>query len=132
LTVLISLLGRNMHSIFIYMSVCVFVCVEMVSYIMGGMKDVFENRILRRTFGPNMDENREKRRFHNKELDTLYRSPNIVRVITFRRLRWVEHLVRMEEDRSVFKILTGKRTGKRTLLRPRRRWEGNIRIYLNE
>jgi hypothetical protein len=60
----------------------------------------------------------------------LYRSPNIVRVITFRRLRWAGHVTRMEGSRSAFKILTGKPTGKRSLGRPRRRWEVNIRMNL--
>ena len=60
----------------------------------------------------------------------MYRSPNIVRVIKSRRLRWAEHVARMEEGRSTFKILTGKPTGKRPLGRPRRRWEDNIRIDL--
>ena len=61
----------------------------------------------------------------------LYRSPNIVRVIKSRRLRWAGHVTRMEEGRSVFKILTGKPTGKRPLGRPRRRWE-DIRMDLGE
>ena len=55
------------------------------------------------------------RRLHNEELHSLYRSPNIVRVIKSRRLRWVGHVTRMEEGRSAFKILTGKPTGKRPL-----------------
>jgi len=62
----------------------------------------------------------------------LYRSSNIVRVIKSRRLRWAGHLVRMEEGRSVFKILTGTPAGKRPLGRPRLRWEDNIRLYLKE
>ena len=56
----------------------------------------------------------------------LYGSPNIVRVIKSRRLRWAGYVARMEEGRSAFKILTGKPTGKRPLGRPRRRWECNI------
>ena len=60
------------------------------------------------------------------------RSPNIVRVINSRRLRWAGHVARMEEGRRAFKILTGKPTGKRHLGRPRRRWEDNIRIDLEE
>ena len=67
------------------------------------------------------------RRLHNEELHSLYRSPNIVRVIKSKRLRWTGHVVRMEEGRSAFKILTGKPTG-----RPRRRWEDNIRMDLKE
>ena len=68
----------------------------------------------------------------NEELHTLYRSPNIVRVIKSRRLRRAGHVARMEEDRSAFKILTGKPTGKRPLGRPRRRWEDNTRMDLKE
>ena len=69
---------------------------------------------------------------HNEELHNLYRSPNIVRVIKSRRLRWARHVARIEEGRSAFKILTGKPTGKRLLGRPRRRWENNIRMDLEE
>ena len=82
---------------------------------------VFENRILRRIFGPKWDENGEWRRLHNEESHSLYRSSNIVRVIKSRRLRWAGHVVRMEEAMGAFKILTGKPTGKRPLGRPRRR-----------
>ena len=67
---------------------------------------------LRRIFGPKRDENGEWRRFHNDEIHSLYRSPNIVRVVKSRRLRWAGHVARMEEVKSSFKILTGKPTGK--------------------
>ena len=81
----------------------------------------FENSILKQTFGPKRDENGEWRRPHNKELHSLYRSPNIIRVIKSRRLRWAGHVATMEESRSAFKVLTGKPTGKGALGRPRRR-----------
>ena len=91
---------------------------------------VFENRILRPIFGPKRNENGEWRRLHNEELHSLYRSPNIVRVIKSRRLRWPSHVARMEEGRSSFKMLAGKRIGKRPLGRPRFRWEESIRMNL--
>jgi hypothetical protein len=93
---------------------------------------IFQNKILRRIFGPKRDENGKWRMIHNEELHSLYRSPNIGRVINSRTLRWAGHVARMEEGRSAFKILTRTRTGKRPLGRPRRRWEDNIRMDLRE
>ena len=72
---------------------------------------VLANRFLRRIFGPKWDENGEWIGLHNEELHSLYRSPNIVRVIKSRRLRWTGHAARMGEGRSAFKILTGKPKG---------------------
>ena len=66
------------------------------------------------------------------EYHSLYRSPNMFRVIKSRRLRWAGHVVRMEEGRSAFNILTGKPTRKRLLGRPKCRWEKNIRMDLQE
>ena len=66
------------------------------------------------------------------EGSTMYCSPNIVRVTKSRRLRWAGHVVKMEESRRAFKILTGKPTGKKPLGRPRHRCEDNIRIDLEE
>jgi hypothetical protein len=71
---------------------------------------VVEHKILRRIFWPKRDEIREWRRLHNEELN-LYRSPNIVRVIKSRRLRWASNVARMEEGKDAFKILSGKPIG---------------------
>ena len=70
------------------------------------------------------------RKLHNEELTDLSSSPNIVRVIKSRRMRWAEHVVRMGERRGVYRVLVGKPEGKRPLGRPRRRWEDNIKMDL--
>ena len=94
---------------------------------------MFENRVLRRIFGPGRDGiTGEWRKLHNEELDDLYSSPNIVRVIKSRRLRWAGHVARMEEGRGMYKVLVEKPEGKRPLGRPRRRWEDNIKKDLEE
>ena len=69
---------------------------------------------------------------HNEELNGLYSSPNIVRVIKSRRMRWAGHVARMEVESAAYKFLVGKREGKRPLGRPRLRWVDNIRIDLQE
>jgi len=70
---------------------------------------VFENRVLGRIFGVKRDEvKREWRKVHNEELNDLYSSPNIVRVITSRRMRWAGHVARMWERRGVYRVLVGK------------------------
>jgi hypothetical protein len=74
---------------------------------------VFENRVLRRIFGPKRDEvTGDWRKLHNEELNDLYSLPNIVRVVKSRRMRWAEHVARMEEDRDVYRVLVGKPEGK--------------------
>jgi len=94
---------------------------------------VFENVLLRRIFGPRRDEvTGERRRLHNEELNDLYFSPNIVRVIKSRRMRWAGHVARMGEEGRVYRVLVGKPEGKRPLGRPRRRWVDNIRTDLQE
>ena len=94
---------------------------------------VFENRVLRRIFWHKRDGvTGEWRKLHNDELNDLYCSPNIVRVIKSRRMRWAGHVARMEEGRGVHRVLVGKPEGKRPLGRPRRRWEDNIKMDLEE
>jgi hypothetical protein len=89
---------------------------------------VFENRILKRMFGPKRDEvTGEWRKLHNKELHTLYSSLDVIRQIKSRRLRWAGHV-----ERKLNKVLVGNPEGKRPLGRPRRRWEDDIRLDLRE
>jgi len=94
---------------------------------------VFENMVLRRIFGPRRDEvTGEWRRLHNEELNDLYTSSNIVRVIKSKRMRWDGHVARMGEERGVYRVLVGKPEGNRPLGRPRCRWMDNIRMDLQE
>ena len=91
------------------------------------------NMVLRRIFGPRRDEVMgEWRRLHNEELNDLYCSPNIVRVIKSRRMRWAGHVARMGEERGVYGVLLGKPEGKRPLGRYRHGWVDNIRMDLQE
>jgi hypothetical protein len=93
---------------------------------------VFENRVLR-IFGPKRDEvTGEWRGLRNKELYALHSSPNIIRVIKSKRLRWTGHVARMGERRGAYRALVGKPDGRRPLERPRRRWEDNIKMDLRE
>jgi hypothetical protein len=83
---------------------------------------VFENRVLRRIFGPKRDEVKGGwRKLHNEELRHLYSSPNIIRMIKSRRMRWAGHVARMGEKRNTYSLLVGKPEGKRPLGRPRPR-----------
>jgi hypothetical protein len=94
---------------------------------------VFENRVLRRIFGPNRDEvTGGWRKLHNEELHGLYSSPSIVRVIKARRMRWAGHVARMGEVRGEYNIWVGRPEGRRPLGRPKRRWEDNIKMNLRE
>jgi hypothetical protein len=94
---------------------------------------VFENRVLRRIFGLKRDEmTGDWRKLHNEELHNLYSSPNIIRMIKSRRMRWAEHIARMGEKRNAYKILVGKPEGKRPLGRPRHRWVDNIKRDLRQ
>jgi hypothetical protein len=92
---------------------------------------VFENRVLRRIFGPKREKDGSWRKLHNDELHSLYSSPNIVRVIS-KKMRWAGHVALMGEGRGVYRVLVGRPEGKRPLGRPRRRGEDNIKLYLRE
>jgi prepilin signal peptidase PulO-like enzyme (type II secretory pathway) len=93
---------------------------------------VFENRMLRRIFGPKRDRvTGEWRKLHNEELHDLYSPPNIVRVIKSR-MRWVGHVVRLGDGKDVYKVLVWKPEGKRPLGRSKRRWEDNMMMDLQK
>jgi hypothetical protein len=90
---------------------------------------VFENRLLRRIFGPKSEEDGSCRKLHNDELRSIYSSPNIVWVI---KMKWAGHVARMGEGRGVYRVLVRRPEGKRPPRRPRRRWEDNIKMDLRE
>jgi hypothetical protein len=92
---------------------------------------VLENRVLR-IFGPKREEDGSWRKLHNDELHSLYSSPNIVMMIKSRKMRWAGHVALMGEGRGICRVLVGRPEGKRTLGRPRRRWEDNIKMGLRE
>jgi hypothetical protein len=94
---------------------------------------VFENRVLRRIFGPKRDEaTGEWRSLHNEELNDLYSSLNIIRVIKSRRMRWAGHVARVGEKRDAYRILVGRPEGRTSFGRPRSRWQNNIKMDLQE
>jgi hypothetical protein len=92
---------------------------------------VSENGVLR-IFGPKREEDGSWRILHNDELHSLYSSPNIVRVIKSRRMRWAGDVARMGEGRDVYRVLVGRPEDKRPMGRPRSRWEDNIKLDLRE
>jgi len=94
---------------------------------------VFENRVLRRIFGPKRDEvTGGWRKLHIEDLNDLYSLPNIFWVIKSRRMRWAENVARMGERRGVYRVLVGKPEKKKPLGRLRIRWEDNIKMDLQE
>jgi hypothetical protein len=94
---------------------------------------VFENRVLRRIFGPKRDEvTDEWKKLHKEELRDLYSSPSIIRIIKSRRMGWAGHVIQMGEKRNTYRLLVGKPEGNRPLGRPRRRWVDNIRMDIGE
>jgi hypothetical protein len=88
--------------------------------------------MLRRIFGPKREEDGSWRKLHNDELHNLYSSPNIIRVIKSRRMRWVRHVARMGEGRGIYRALVGRPEGKRPLGRRRLRGEDNIKMDFRE
>jgi hypothetical protein len=88
--------------------------------------------VLRRIFGPKREEDGSWRKLHNDELHSLYSSPNIVRVIKSRRMRWAGHVAHMGEGRDVYRVLVGRPQRKKPLGRLRHRWEDNIKMDLRE
>jgi hypothetical protein len=93
---------------------------------------VFENSVLSGIFGPKRDEvTGEWRNLHNGELHNFYSSPDMSQIKS-RRMRWAGHVARMGEGRNVYRVLVGKRVGKRPLGRPRRRWEDGIKKDLRD
>jgi hypothetical protein len=93
---------------------------------------VFENRVLRRIFGPKSEEDRLWRKLHNYELHKLYYSLNIVRVIKSRRMRWVGHVTHMGEGKGIYRVLVGRPEDKRPLGRPRCSSEDSMKLDLRE
>jgi hypothetical protein len=94
---------------------------------------VFENRVLRRIFGPKRDEvTGEWRKLHNIEVHDLYSSPSIIRIIKARRMRLAGHVAQIGEKRNSYRMLVGTPEGRRPLGRPKRRWLNNIRMDLVE
>jgi hypothetical protein len=92
---------------------------------------VFENGVIRRIFGPKMEEVAGGwRRLHNEELHKFYALPNIVRVMKSKRMKWVGHEILMEGKKYVYNILVSKPEGKKILGRSRRTREDNIRMDL--
>jgi hypothetical protein len=93
---------------------------------------VSENRVLRRIFGPKREEDGSWRKLYNDELHNPYSSPNIVRVIKSRRMRWAGYVARMVDGRGFYRVSVEGPEGKRPLGRPKRRWEDNIKMDLGE
>jgi hypothetical protein len=88
--------------------------------------------VLRKIFGPKREEDGSWRKLHNDEIHSLYSSPNIVRVIKARMMRWARHMARMGEGRGVYRVLVGRPESKIPLGKPRRRREDNIKMDLRE
>jgi len=129
------LLSKNLKiKIYIILSVALYGC-ETWSLTLREERRlrVFENRVLWRVFGSKREKvTGEWRKLHKEELRDIYPFPNIVLVVKSRRMRWMRHVARMGEGRGVHWVLVRKPEGKRPLVRPRRRWEDNIKMDLRE
>jgi hypothetical protein len=103
----------------------------LVSDIKGGHRlRVFENRVLRRIFGPKRDDVIGSwRKLHKEELNNLYSSPSIIRMIESRRVKWAGHVAGIGEKRNTYRTLVGKPEGRRPLERPKHRWVDNTVTY---
>jgi hypothetical protein len=137
LTVLISLGGGEFTMWFNYNVIIIIIIIIICETWSLTLRDkhrlgVFENRVLRRIFGLQRDKVTGGWRKLHEELHNLYSSPNIIRMIEPRRMRWAGHVARMGKKRNAYSILVGKPEGKRPLGRPRRRWVDNIKIDLRE
>jgi hypothetical protein len=94
---------------------------------------VFQNRVFGRVLGPKRDEvTGDWRKLHNEEISDLYSLPNMLWVVKSRRMRWAEHVACSSEKRGVYRFLVGRPEGKRSLGRPKRRWQDNIKMALQE
>ena len=90
---------------------------------------MFENKVLRKIFwGERNEITGEWGKLQNTELHAFYSLSNIIRNLKSRRLRWVGHVAHMEQSRNAYRFLVGKPEGKRSLRRPRHRWEDNIKM----
>jgi hypothetical protein len=112
-------------------------CIVNLFYYISGREEhrlrVFENGVLRGIFGPKRDEvTGEWRKLLSGELHNLYSSPDIIRQIKSRGMRWAGHVARMGEGRNMYRVLVGKPKGKGPLERPRCRWEDGIKMDLRE
>ena len=94
---------------------------------------VFENKVLSKILRAKRDAiTGQWRNVHNAELHALYSSPNIIRNLKSKRLRWAGYVARMEKFRNAYRVLVGKPESKKPLGRPKRRWEDNIKMDLRE
>jgi hypothetical protein len=94
---------------------------------------VFDNRVLKRKFGRKRDEvTGDWRKLHSGELNDLYSSPNIIRQVNSRRMRWAGNVAHMGEWRNAYRVAVGKPEGKIPLRRLRHRWEDGVKMDLRE